>query len=215
MATTLHQQVVIRAGDEKLTAELTIPPAAEVIIIFARAGSDGHLNQRDKVVAGSFQKAGFGTFLSDLMSETDVLGSREFDIDLLTARLLIVTRWLQRRDLFKHYRLAYFGVSVAAAAAIKAAVCLEDSIGAVVCRAGRTDLALDVIPELQAPTMLIVGSLDVPVLHLNRDALESLSCVKRLEIVQGASHLFADEKIGEVATLAEGWFRKHLQQHVS
>lgn len=211
MQTTLHQQILVPAGNRSLTAELTIPAHAEAIVIFARAGADSHLNKRDKAVAAQLQKAGFGTLLPDLLTEKEVLSSHEFDIDLLTARLLIVTKWLQERDLFGHYRLAYFAVNIGAAAAIQAATCLEETIGAIVCRGARTDLALTVIPELQSPTLLIAGSLDLSVLQFNRDALDSFSCPKRLDIIQGATHLFSDDKINEVAALAVSWFGKYLR----
>lgn len=210
MTTTLHQQIMIQAGNKKLTAELTIPPGADAIILFARSGIDAHLNSRDRAAALQLQKAGFGTLLSDLLTETEVVASKEFDIDLLTARLLIVSKWLIHRDLFSHYKLGYFAVSFAAAAAIKAAVCLEEQIGAVVCRAGRTDLAADVLPELQAPTLLVVGSLDLPILHLNREALDSLSCIKQFEVIQGTTHLFQGDKVNQVAALAVSWFKQHL-----
>lgn len=202
---------MIAAGNKKLTAELTIPATANGIIVFARAGAAAHLNQRDRAVAAQLQKAGFGTLLPDLLTETEVMASAAFDIDLLTARLLIVTKWLQERDLFGHYRLAYFAVSIAAAAAIQAAICLEEDIDALVCRGGRTDLAFEAIPELQAPILLIAGSLDKPVLQFNREAIESFSCPKRLEILQGTTHHFTDEKLGEVAALTQAWYKKHLR----
>ncbi|HWB92847.1 MAG TPA: dienelactone hydrolase family protein [Puia sp.] len=215
METKLHLQVMIPAGNQKLSAELTIPANAGAIIIFARAAADSHLNRRDRTMAMRLNEAGFGTLLPDLLTEKEMLASREFDIDLLTARLLIVTKWLQHRDLFGHYRLAYYGVTFGAAAAIQAAVCLDDSIFAIVCRAGRVDLATEALPELQAPTLFLVGSLDRPVLQLNRDALESLSCPRRLEVIQGATHLFSDDKSVEVANLAQGWFERHLQLSIT
>src|ERR1700761_8152707 len=110
MPTTLHQQINVPAGNQSLTVELTIPAQAEAIVIFARAGAYTHLNKRDQAVAAQLQKAGFGTLLPDLLTEKEVLSSREFDVDLLTARLLIVTKWLQERDLFGHSRLGCFAV---------------------------------------------------------------------------------------------------------
>ena len=210
MSTTLHQQVTIQAGSKRLTAELTIPPNADAIIIFARAGAGSHLNRRDRLVAARLNSGGFGTLLPDLLTEEEVVGAKEFDIDLLSARLMIVTKWLQQRDLFGHYRLAYYSVTLGGAAAIQAAVCMDDRIDAIVCRAGRIDLAAAAIPELQSPILLIVGSLDRPVMQVSRDAYDLFSCSKRLEVIQGATHLFSGEKIVEAAILAEGWFREHV-----
>lgn len=219
---------MIPAGNKRLTAELTIPPDAHAIIIFARSGADAHLNRQDRAVATQLQKAGFGTLLPDLLTTADVLASKEFDIDLLTARLLMVTHWVRKRDLMGHYRLAYFAVSVAAAAAIQAAVCLDETIDALVCCSARTDLAAEALPELQPPLLLIAGCLDRPVLEFNRQALALLSCPKRLEIIRGATHLPAATKIspsdtnsspagksGELVALATKWFNTHLKCLVS
>lgn len=212
---------MIPAGNKKLTAELTIPAGAHAIIIFARSGADAHLNRHDGAVATRLQNAGFGTLLSDLLTDADALASSAFDIDLLTARLLMVTRWVRERDLFGHYRLAYFAVSVAAAAAIHAAVCQDEAIDAIVCCSGRTDLAVEALPELQPPALLIAGSLDRPVLEFNREALALLTCPKRLEIIQGATHLpgatniSPGDKPDELVALATQWFNTHLKCLVS
>lgn len=201
---------MIPAGNKKLAAELTIPAGAHAIVIFARSGADAHLNRRDGAVAAQLQKAGFGTLLPDLLTQGEALAPKEFDIDLLTARLLIVTRWVRERDLFGHYRLAFFAFSVAAAAAIQASVCIDEDLDAIVCCSGRTDLATEALPELQAPTLLIAGSLDRPVLEFNRQALAMLSCPKQLQVVQGTTHLFSGEKLDEVASHATHWFHLHL-----
>ena len=217
---------MLPAGNKKLTAELTIPAGAHAIIVFARSGADAHLNRHDRAVAALLQKAGFGTLLSDLLTDTEALASAAFDIDLLTARVLIVTNWVRERDLFGHYRLAYFAVSIAAAAAIRAAVCLDEVIDALVCCSGRTDLAAEALPELQQPALLIAGSFDRPVLEFNREALALLSCPKRLEIIPGATHLqgathvqsgtqLLEEKSNEIVALATQWFNTHLKCLVS
>lgn len=203
---------MIPAGNKKLTAELTIPAGAHAIVIFARTGADAHLNRRDKAFADQLQKAGFGTLLSDLLTGEDGLASKEFDIDLLTARLLIVTKWVQERDLFGHYRLAYFAVSVAAAAAIQAAVCEEEKIDALVCCSARTDLATEALPELQTPTLLIAGSRDRPILEFNREAFSLLSCPKQLGVIQDAAHFFPGDKLDEVVAYATRWFNKYFTE---
>jgi putative phosphoribosyl transferase len=211
MNTSFKQEIVIPAGKEKIVADLTIPGNATAIVVFARAGTDCRSNPRDRIVATHLQAVGFGTLLPDLLNEEEFLHSKEFDVDLLTARLLIVTKWLLHRDLFSHYRLGYFGVTTGAASALQAAACLKEAVGAVVCRGGKPDLAADVIPELQSPTLLIVGGQDRYVARLNREALAAFSCPGKIEIVQGATHLFRDDKITEVARLTEAWFNKYLQ----
>jgi putative phosphoribosyl transferase len=211
MRTEFFQQVKIPVGYKQLSADLTIPGNASAIIVFSRAGGGGRNNALDKLVAASLQQAGFGTLLPDLLTEAECLASKEYDVELLTARLLIVTKWLLRRDLFDHYRVGYYGVTTGAAAALQASTCLEASIGAIVSLGGRPDLIDSAIPEVQSPTLLVVGSLDRYVLHMNREALDVLSCPKRLEIIQGATHLFGEGRLGEVAAISAAWFSRHLQ----
>jgi putative phosphoribosyl transferase len=81
----------------------------------------------------------------------------------------------------------------------------------VVSRGGRPDLAGDALRRVQAPTLLIVGSLDVHVLDLNRQASLQLAAENRTEVVQGATHLFEEPgALEEVARLATGWFHDHV-----
>jgi dipeptidyl aminopeptidase/acylaminoacyl peptidase len=65
--------------------------------------------------------------------------------------------------------------------------------------------------SVRAPTLLIVGSLDTVVLELNRAALRQLGGEVRLEIVEGATHLFGEPgALEQVARLARDWFTRHL-----
>src|SRR5437588_452776 len=70
------------------------------------------------------------------------------------------------------------------------------------------------LPRVQEPTLLIVGGNDLPVIQLNRQALDRLgSREKHLHIVPGATHLFEEPgTLEEVARLAAGWFARHLAQ---
>ena len=81
-----------------------------------------------------------------------------------------------------------------------------------VSRGGRPDLAADDLPRVQAPTLLIVGGDDEPVIGMNRQALDRLgSQEKGLHIVPGASHLFEEPgTLEEVARLAAEWFTRYL-----
>ena len=211
MNTEGTQKIIITAGSHKLPADLTLPRDARSIIVFCRVGADCRHNSQDNGIAARLQQAGFGTLLPDLLTESEALSGGEFNIDLVAGRLVEVTRWLRHADRFGRYRLGYYAVTIGAAAAIKAAVTLEETIGAIVCRSGRPDLAITVIPELSSPILLIVGSLDRYVAHLNRDVLEEFSCPRKLEIVQGATHLFTNDTMHEVATLAEAWFKVYLE----
>jgi pimeloyl-ACP methyl ester carboxylesterase len=136
--------------------------------------------------------------------------ANRFHLSLLTHRLVTVTKQLLQTNDCRHLQPAYFGASTGAAAALKAASELPQ-IAAVVSRGGRPDLAMEILPLVQSPTLLIVGSLDHYVLHLNDEALHALTCEKRLVIVHGATHLFEEKgALDQVCTLAAGWFESHF-----
>lgn len=120
------------------------------------------------------------------------------------------TGWLEKLPTAKECRIGYFGASTGAASALQAAAGLPQ-IGAVVSRGGRPDLAMKHLAKVKAPTLLIVGSLDYEVLEMNRDAYKQLTCEKKLEVVEGASHLFEEPgKMEIVSELAGNWFEKYL-----
>jgi dienelactone hydrolase len=150
--------------------------------------------------------------LFDLLTEDEADDrAKVFDIPLLAGRLVEVIHWLRRQDEFGAPPLGLFGASTGAAAAIVAAARLGKTVGAVVSRGGRPDLASDALDSVQAPTLLIVGGHDYGVIELNEAALARLTCPKALEIVPGATHLFPEPGAMEaVATLTAQWFTRHL-----
>ena len=145
-----------------------------------------------------------------LTEEEDLHYQNRFNIDLLTKRLAGATEWLERLPAAKDCRIGYFGASTGAASALKAAA-VSPHINAVVSRGGRPDLAMDDLHRVEAPTLLIVGSLDYDVLQLNKEAYMQLECEKKLEVVEGATHLFEESgKMEIVSELAGNWFEKYL-----
>ncbi len=73
-------------------------------------------------------------------------------------------------------------------------------------------MALSVLPLVRAPTLLIVGSLDGPVIDMNRAAFEALRSIKQLVIVEGAGHLFEEPgTLDQVIHHASDWFGTHLK----
>ena len=151
------------------------------------------------------------TFLFDLLSYSE---DREYanrlNISLLAHRLIAVSKWLLQTEDCRHLVPAFFGASTGGAAALKAAAELP-RIAAVVSRGGRPDLVMDILPQVQSPTLLIVGGLDDYVLHLNQQALNALTCEKRLVVVEGATHLFEEAgAIEKVSSLAAAWFQHHF-----
>lgn len=210
----IQNQVQIPAGHLRLPGELTIPAQALGLVAFAHGSGSSRFSIRNQAVARSLQRAGLGTLLFDLLTEAESLTrANVFDLPLLADRLLAATDWLEQQPEAANLRLGYFGASTGAGAALIAAARAGDRIHAVVSRGGRPDLARDWLPQVHAPTLLIVGSLDCDVLGLNQMALDQLRCRKRLVVVPGASHLFEEPGTMEsVSRLACDWFCHHLHQ---
>lgn len=202
----------IRIRPPGLEGRLEVPDGAEGLVLFAHGSGSSRFRPRNNFVAAALREASLGTFLFDLLSATEGEDrGKVFDIALLAERLLQATRWLARDPRLRSLNLGYFGASTGAGAALVAAARSDVEIGAVVSRGGRPDLAAPMLDRVRAPTLLIVGGLDLPVIEMNRAALAELRCEKRLEIVPGASHLFEEPgTLERVVELARGWFARHL-----
>jgi putative phosphoribosyl transferase len=211
MVVNYQSEVNIPVGNVWLKGELRVPENAKAIIIFSHGSGSSRFSKRNQHVAGYLQEHGFGTFLFDLLtSKEDQYYYNRFAIDLLKERLEAATTWLERMPAAKDRSIGYFGASTGAASALKAAADLRQ-VFAVVSRGGRPDLAMEELPYVEAPTLLIVGSLDPQVLDFNEQAYEKLQCEKLLEIVEGATHLFEEQgKLEKVGELAAEWFRNHI-----
>lgn len=198
---------------EGLEGLLGVPESARSIVIFAHGSGSGRLSPRNNHVAAALRRAGLGTFLLDLLSPEEEGDRRNvFDIGLLAARLVRATRWLRQQPETAKLKAGYFGASTGAAAALRAAAAVPE-IAAVVSRGGRPDLALEVLPDVRAPTLLLVGSRDGPVIGMNERAYDALRSEKRLVIIEGAGHLFEEPgTLDEVVRLATEWFVEHLNR---
>lgn len=206
-----QNQVSVPAESVWLKGELFIPDNAKSVIIFSQGSASDRFSKRNLHMGGHLQSHGFGTLQIDLLSpEEDQNYYNRFAIDLLKERLIAATAWLEKLPAAKNLAVAYFGTGTGAASALKAAACLPQ-IFAVVCRGGRPDLAREDLPGVQSPTLLITAKLDPQLLEFNRDAYQDLECEKRLEIVDGATHLFEEPgKLERVAELTASWFRSHI-----
>jgi putative phosphoribosyl transferase len=217
MPAEIKSSLHIPVGDIVLPAELIIPYEARGLVLFVHGSGSSRFSSRNMFVAERLRERLFGTLLFDLLTaKEDEVYSTRFDISLLTQRLTEVTRWVERYSLSKGLPLAYFGASTGAAAALKAAAVFGDKISAIVSRGGRPDLAMDVLPKVNSPVLLIVGSLDSDVITLNQMALKKIgSNQKELEIISGASHLFEEPgKLERVASLAGDWFEEFVTSAV-
>ncbi len=205
--------VRIATDSIQLEGELRVPKHAEGIVLFAHGSGSSRLSPRNNYVASVLRDAGTATLLFDLLTAREADDrAKVFDIHLLTQRLLAATKWIHQNPRTNHLRIGYFGASTGAAATLSAAAD-DATIGAVVSRGGRPDLATAALPMVKAPTLLIVGGDDTTVIRLNEEAYERLSCERRLAIVPGASHLFEEPgTLEQVARLASDWFARHLRR---
>jgi putative phosphoribosyl transferase len=208
--------VHVRAGIVTLTGNLVVPDGASGVVLFAHGSGSSRLSPRNRSVARRLSERGLATLLIDLLTPEEERIDIEtahlrFDIGLLADRLAGAKEWLVGQPETRDLRIGYFGASTGAAAALVAAALHPQSIGAVVSRGGRPDLAGDLLSRVQAPTLLIVGGEDRAVIEMNRDAFGQLTCKKRIEIVPGATHLFEEPGALEaVARLAGDWLLAHL-----
>lgn len=207
-----YDEVQIPSGNVKLDGELIVPLNAESVVIFSHGSGSSRFSSRNRMVAGYLHQNNIGTLLFDLLTEEeDKLYKNRFNINLLTQRLCNITTWLEQFPAAKDCTFGFFGASTGAASALKAAVLLPQ-IATVVCRGGRPDLALEELHKIKIPVLLIVGSRDFDVLQLNMQAYNELTSAKKIEIVDGATHLFEEPgKMEMVANLAAKWFINYLQ----
>ena len=207
----LDEEVELRLGTLRLAGHFTVPEALKGMVVFAHGSGSSRHSPRNRFVASVLNEAGLGTLLFDLLGADEERDrSRVFDIPRLADRLERVTGWLAAQPESAGSRIGYFGASTGAAAALWAAASMQH-IAAVVSRGGRPDLALSVLGDVRAPTLLIVGGHDDVVLDLNRRAQDRLGSETRLVVVPGATHLFDEPgALEEVAHLARDWFVHHL-----
>lgn len=208
--------VRVHTGETTLEGDLVVPPGASGIVLFAHGSGSSRHSPRNRYVAGLLQAGGLATLLVDLLTpEEEAVDIRtaqlRFDIGLLAGRLVGASDWLADQPATRDLRVGYFGASTGGGAALVAAAERPKVAHAVVSRGGRPDLAGAALPHVLAPTLLIVGGRDTPVIEMNEAALAQLECVKRLEIVPGATHLFEEPgTLEEVARLARNWFERYL-----
>ena len=212
----ITKEILIHINGKNIYGNLKIPKKAEGLVIFAHGSGSGRFSTRNNYVAGILNKNNLGTLLFDLLTAEEekidnYTAEYRFNIELLANRLIDVTDWLVKEPSLKGLKLGYFGASTGAAAALIAAAKRPSIIYAVVSRGGRPDLAMESLPEVKAPTLLIVGGNDFEVIELNRTAYKNIPAKKKLEIIPGATHLFEEPgTLEEVARLSAEWFLKYL-----
>jgi dienelactone hydrolase len=213
---TEERLVLVATGAVTLEGNLSLPEGAAAVVLFAHGSGSSRHSPRNRRVARLLNQAKLATLLVDLLTaREEAMDLRtahlRFNIGLLAERLIGATDWLTEHPDTRHLRVGYFGASTGAGAALVAAAERPEVVGAVVSRGGRPDLAGPPLARVQAPTLLIVGGNDLPVIQLNRMAFARLRGEKQLVIVPGATHLFEEPgALDEVARLAREWFEKCL-----
>ncbi len=195
-------------------ADLVLPVKAKSLIIFS--GAACRYDPQSKQMAGYLHRAGFGTLLFNLMTNQEVEEfDRKLDIDLITQRLLSFSLWIKSHSEYHKLDLGYFGFNIGAAAALRGAGELQSAIKAVVTESARTDLAMDMLPDVVSPTLLIAGELDFQILKSNRKALKKLHCDKQLVVIPGASHSLEEPgKLEMAGKDTVTWFSKYLETSI-
>jgi putative phosphoribosyl transferase len=212
----VEQTVRVAAGRVTLEGTLAIPPDAQGVVLFAHGSGSSRHSPRNRFVADALREGGLATLLVDLLTAAEEavdIRTRQlrFDIGLLAERLIGAIDWLGEQGETRELRVGVFGASTGGGAALAAAAERPDRVGAVVSRGGRPDLAGDALPVVRAPTLLIVGEWDEPVIELNELAREQMRTEVSLQIVPRATHLFEEPGALEaVARLARDWFVRHL-----
>lgn len=213
---TLAEAVHVDLGERAVDGDLRVADHATGLVIFAHGSGSSRFSARNRAVARVLEDAGFGTLLLDLLTpREEALDERtreyRFDIALLGNRVIGAIDWVRTRADLRALPLALFGASTGAAAALIAAAGRPDHVSAVVSRGGRPDLADGALPEVQAPTLLIVGGRDEAVIEMNRDAMRRMQAHVEITIVPGATHLFEERgALEQVARLAGDWCRQYL-----
>jgi putative phosphoribosyl transferase len=216
MIASSETTVAVVANSTELPGRLVLPVDNRGVVVFAHGSGSSRYSPRNLQVARELERRGLGTLLIDLLTpgeEAVDLRTAEFrfDIPLLSRRVVGAVDWLAEQDATADRPLGCFGASTGAAAALFAAAKRPGRVQAVVSRGGRPDLAMAALPDVTAPTLLIVGGRDEPVIRMNRHAFEQLRCEKELAIVPGATHLFEEPgTLEEVARLAGDWFFRNL-----
>jgi putative phosphoribosyl transferase len=214
----VKREVSIEAEGATLEGTLVLPSGADGLVLFAHGSGSGRHSPRNRYVAQVLHSKRIATLLFDLLTRKEesidqYTGELRFDIPFLAKRLIGATKWTMSSPDTRDLKIGYFGASTGAGAALAAAAELPDIIFAVVSRGGRPDLAKRALGGVRAPTLLIVGGDDEPVISMNQEALAKLSCAdKKLVIIPGATHLFEEPgALEEVARVAAEWFACHLK----
>ncbi|REE07682.1 dienelactone hydrolase [Winogradskyella pacifica] len=208
-----YKDISIPINNTILKGRLRIAENQKGLVIFSHGSGSSRMSSRNNFVADLLLKEGFSSLLFDLLTEAeDTIYENRFNIDLLAERLVATTKWITKQKDMQNVPIGFFGASTGAASALKATPFLGTRIKAIVSRGGRPDMAITILDKIKSPTLLIVGGNDGVVIDLNKKAYSKLLGIKKIEIIEGATHLFSEAgKLEAVAKLTCNWFNKYLK----
>ena len=209
----VRRSVALSVDPVRLGADLVVPDAARAVVVFAHGSGSSRRSPRNVAVADVMNRAGLGTLLFDLLTTSEAEDrDKVFDVNLLARRLEAAAGWVWRWPGLGDKPVAFFGASTGAAAALVAASHLGTTVASVVSRGGRAGLAEEALERVTAPTLFVVGSDDPEIVVMTREVDARMRCERRVEIVEGAGHLFEEPgALERVAELAAAWVASHLE----
>lgn len=203
--------VLIKVSGAELTGKLNLPKETRGLVIFSITNRQN--SSLALFVSKELNKQGIGTMLFNLFSKADEKREKiDSGIDLLTDKLVGVTKWCMDNEKTRGLSVGYWGVGLSAGAALSAAAYWGGSkIKAVVSVLGRPDLTGEVLDLVETPTLLIVSNDDKELIDRNRQGYIHLGCEKKTEIVAGSSFIFEENEVRDrVTELTVRWFLKHF-----
>src|SRR5262245_28409798 len=110
------QEVRIATAGIELEGTLTVPEAAQGVVLFAHGSGSSRHSPRNQYVARMLRQSGLATLLIDLLTSEEESVDQytrhlRFDIELLALRLIGVTDWLRHYPLTRELAIGYFGAS--------------------------------------------------------------------------------------------------------
>jgi dienelactone hydrolase len=212
----MDRAVRIRADGVYLEADWTVPLHPQGVIILVHGAGGSRFSRRNRQLAKELYDQKYATLLLDLMTpeeefEDTLTGALRFDVGFAADRLTAVAQWVKTDIETLGLPVGYFATGTSAGAALLSAARDPSIVGAIVCRAGRPDLAGIALNKIKAPTLLIVGGEDAEALALNRWAYWRMDCERHLEIIRGAQNTFeSPSDLAKATALTTEWFDVHL-----
>lgn len=168
---------------------------------------------RDAHVAAVLHASGFATLVLGLVAHHEEARDADlhFNVPLLANRLLAVAEWITHQPPLATLRIGVVASGTASGAAVRAGWKAPERFAAIVCRAGRPDLAGAMpLRTLIVPTRFVVGSEDREKAIVT-SAYENLRGPRDLQVIDGAGALLQEPgALTRFAHLSNDWLTRYL-----